>query len=267
MTRIIAKEGAVDPANQAALNIFGTLDPAAIALLLDVDGTLIDIGPSPFEVDVSAELRDTLARLYELTGGALALVSGRPIRDLDRMFAPLELPTIGGHGAELRLGGGDKVARIDDFPDDMRRHLTDAATPGSGVEFEDKGYSVALHYRKAPEHEKRLRDHIAASRAAFPTEDSVVLPGKAMLEVKRPGVNKGDGVRELMTHAPFSGRMPVFIGDDVTDEAAFAVLPALGGKGFSVSRNFDGVAGVFTSPDQVHRALRRLAGIEHAEAL
>ena len=190
-----------------------------------------------------------------MTGGALALVSGRPIRDLDLLFAPLKLPAVGGHGAEMRVSEGAVVERIDDLPEAMRRHLTDAATPGSGVEFEDKGYSVALHYRKAPEHEQRLREHVALSRAAYPAENTEVLPGKSMFEVKRPHVNKGDGVRALMTHAPFAGRMPVFIGDDVTDEAAFAVLPELGGKGFSVSRNFAGLTGIFSSPGEVRGAL------------
>ena len=249
-------------ANSAALDIFEKLDPQTIALLLDVDGTLIDIGPSPLEVEVSAALKASLARLYDLTGGALALVSGRPIRDLDILFAPMTLPAVGGHGAEMRVGPNATVARIADLPGAMRKSLTDAATPGSGVEFEDKGYSVALHYRKAPQHEERLRDHVAASRAAYPAEQTEVLPGKAMFEVKRPHINKGDGVRALMTHAPFAGRVPVFIGDDVTDDAAFAALPEMGGKGFSVSRNFAGLTGVFSSPGEVRGALQRLAGIE-----
>jgi trehalose 6-phosphate phosphatase len=251
-----------DAANSAALNFFGQLDPQSIALLLDVDGTLIDIGPSPFEVDISATLKESLARLYSLTGGALALVSGRPIRDLDMLFQPLRLPSVGGHGAEMRIGDGAQVPRVADLPEALRKTLIDAATPESGVEFEDKGYSVALHYRKAPQHEERLREHVAASRAAYPAERTEVLPGKAMFEIKRPGVNKGDGVRALMTQPPFAGRIPIFIGDDVTDEAAFAILPELGGKGFSVSRNFEGLTGIFSSPEQVRRALQRLAGIE-----
>ncbi|MCF8477139.1 MAG: trehalose-phosphatase [Pseudolabrys sp.] len=244
------------------MDSFRKLDPRAIALLLDVDGTLIDIGPSPFEVDVSATLKATLVRLVDLTGGALALVSGRPIRDLDLLFAPLKFPAIGGHGAEMRVGECAPITRIDDLPDAMRRHLTGAATPGSGVEFEDKGYSVALHYRKAPEHEARLREHVATSRAAYPAEHTEVLLGKSMLEVKRRHVNKGDGVRALMRHAPFAGRVPVFIGDDVTDEAAFAALPEMGGKGFSVCRNFTGLSGIFSSPGEVRGALQRLAGID-----
>ena len=104
-----------------------------------------------------------------------------------------------------------------------------------------------------------MRDHIAAGRAAFPAEATEVLPGKAMFEVKRPGVSKGDAVRELMAHPPFAGRVPVFIGDDITDESVFAVLPEMGGKGFSVGRYFPGLAGTFESPLQVRRALQRLA--------
>ncbi|HZL30383.1 MAG TPA: trehalose-phosphatase [Pseudolabrys sp.] len=250
-----------DAGNRSALDIFTALDPRSIALLLDVDGTLIDIGPSPFEVEVSAALKESLKRLFDLTGGALALVSGRPIRDLDMLFAPLILPAVGGHGAEMRAAS-DTITRIENLPEAMRRELTEAATPGSGVEFEDKGYSVALHYRNAPHHEERLREHVAARRAAYPAERTEVLPGKSVLEVKRQHIDKGAGLRALMTHAPFAGREPVFIGDDVTDEAAFAALPALGGKGFSVGRNFAGLTGIFLSPGEVRDALRRLAGIE-----
>ncbi len=243
----------------AATRIFAELDAAAIALLLDVDGTLIDFGPSPHQVLVSDELRDTLAQLSRATGGALALVSGRPIVDLDKLFAPLCLPAIGGHGAEMRVSA-DIVSATTPLPHDLRRQLADAATPGSGVVVEDKGYSLALHYRNGPQHEDRLREHIAAGRAAFPDEATEVLPGHAMFEVKRPNISKGDGVRELMKHPPFAGRMPVFIGDDVTDESVFAVLPELGGKGFSVRRPFAGLTGIFDSPKEVRAALRRLAG-------
>jgi trehalose 6-phosphate phosphatase len=246
--------------NAKALELFAKLDPASIAFMLDVDGTLIDIGPSPFEVDVPDLLKASLLKLYDLCGGALALVSGRPIRDLDLLFAPLKLPAVGGHGAEQRRSDSELV-RIDDLPVEMRRHLISVATPGSGIDYEDKGYSVALHYRKAPHEEERVRAHVVESRAAFPKVDSEVLPGKAMFEVKRPGINKGDGVRALMAHAPFAGRSPVFLGDDVTDEAAFAAMPEFGGLAFSVGFRFDEVAGVFSTPDDVRLALRRMAGL------
>lgn len=251
-------------ANEAASDIFAGLDAQSIALLLDVDGTLIDIGPSPNEVHVADDLPDSLVRLSLATSGALALVSGRPIADLDALFAPLKLPAVGGHGAELRVRSGDAASSVLPLSPDLRRHLAAAATPGSGIIVEDKGYSLALHYRQAPQHEDRLRSLIAAGRAAYSDEATEVLPGKAMLEVMRPNVSKGAGVRELMRRPPFAGRVPVFIGDDVTDESVFAVLGELGGKGFSVGRHFAGLAGIFNSPMDVRVALQRLAAKQQA---
>jgi len=246
-------------ANGAAMDNFTALDPQSIALLLDVDGTLIDIGPSPSDVHVSGELRDLIARLSRMTGGALALVSGRPIADLDRMFAPLRLPAIGGHGAEIRLPDGKIVHGANPLPQALRRQLAGNAKPGSGILAEDKGYSLALHFRNAPQDAGRLRASIDAGRAAFPDEATEVQSGKFLFEVKRPGVSKGGAVRALMRVAPFAGRQPVFIGDDVTDESVFALLPDLKGLGFSVGRQFAGLAGIFDSPNQVRRSLQRLA--------
>jgi trehalose 6-phosphate phosphatase len=246
-------------AKHPAMDEFAALDTRKVALLLDVDGTLIDIAPSPFEVNVPEELCRALDRLLMATGGALALVSGRPIGDLDKLFSPLKLPAIGGHGAETRLREGEVISGAKPLPPALRRLLAEAATPGSGVVVEDKGYSFALHFRGAPQQELRLKERIAAGRAAFPGEEMEVLPGKAMFEVKRPGVSKGEAVRVLMQRTPFAGRIPVFIGDDVTDESVFAILPALGGKGFSVGRSFAGVTRIFASPDEVREALRKLA--------
>jgi trehalose 6-phosphate phosphatase len=239
------------------MDIFPNLDPKSIALLLDVDGTLIDIKSSPSEAHVSSELRDLLAQLSQQTAGALALVSGRPIADLDRLFAPLKLPVIGGHGAEIRPRSGKVTLGVDPLPQAMRRRLAGAARPGNVVE--DKGYSLALHYRNAPEDKDSLRASIDEGRAAFPREATEVQLGKFMFEVKRPGVSKGDAVRALMAQAPFAGRQPVFIGDDVTDESVFAVLPAMQGLGFSVGRQFTGLAGIFDSPSDFRRALKQLA--------
>jgi trehalose 6-phosphate phosphatase len=253
-------------ANETAMGIFAGLDPRTIAILLDVDGTMIDIGPSPFDVHISDGLRRSLSRLYDLTGGALALVSGRPIRDLDFLFAPLKLPAIGGHGAEMRMQGKKIITSVPSLSQDLRGQLAQAAALDAGIEIEDKGYSLALHYRKAPEQEQPLLRQIAAKCAAFPGEATEVLPGKAMFEIKRPAVNKGESVRQLMKLAPFAGRMPVFIGDDVTDESVFEVMPDLGGKGFSVTRQFPGLAGIFASPEQVRSALHRLASGEQAKA-
>lgn len=246
-------------ASHSAIEDFAALDLASSALLLDVDGTLIDIGPSPFEVHVPDALCRSLARLHEATDGALALVSGRPIRDIDKLFSPLVLPAVGGHGAEMRLGDGRVVSSVKALPEKLRKRLALAATPGSGVVPEDKGYSFALHFRQTPQQEPRLRALAERVRAEFPGEALEVLLGKAMVEIKRSGTSKGEAVRDLMTHAPFAGRVPVFVGDDVTDETVFAMLPAMGGKGYSVGRQFGGLAGLFAAPDQVRDALSRLA--------
>jgi len=145
---------------------FARLDPARIALLLDVDGTLIDLAPSQFAVDVPESLKDSLARLLEK--GALALVSGRPIRDLDKLFAPLQRPAVGGHGAETRLRPGDAAERMPDLDVDLRRRLIAAVEGNAALEYEDKGYSVALHFRRAPQEEPRIAAHVQAALAAFP---------------------------------------------------------------------------------------------------
>ncbi len=245
-------------ANDAAVELFARVDPKKTALLLDIDGTLIDLGPTPFDVDVPDELLTSLSQLVEMTNGAVALVSGRPIRDIDLLFSPLCLPAIGGHGAEFRVRTSiHNIAPA--LSQEFREQLATAATQRLGIFVEDKGYSVAMHYRRVPQHETWLMRHIAHTCKAFADEQTEVLPGKSMFEVKRPAVNKGEAVRHLMKLAPFVGRRPVFIGDDVTDESVFEVMPDLGGRGFSVSRDVEGLSGIFRSPGQVRKALHRLA--------
>jgi trehalose 6-phosphate phosphatase len=244
--------------NGAAIERFAGSDTDRIAILLDVDGTLIELGPTPFEVHVPDELRATLAQLSRMTGGALALVSGRPIKDLDILFDPIKFPAIGGHGAEMRLHQTIRgIAPV--LSDSLRAQLSAAAALRPGIVVEDKGYSVALHYRRVPQYENWLMRHIAAACKAHADDVTEVLPGKLMFEVKRPAVNKGESVRHLMKMEPFRGRHPIFIGDDVTDESVFEVMPDLEGQAFSVTRNVEGLAGIFNSPADVRQALYRLA--------
>ncbi len=245
--------------NDAALESFAYLDVTSIALLLDVDGTIVDIAPTPDAVNVPVELCSSLARLLELTGGALALVSGRPIADLDRLFTPLKLPAIGGHGAEMRLHERENVQRAALLPQAMRRQLEEACAFDRAIVCEDKGYSVTLHYRNAPAQKERLARHIETVRAAFSQEPVEVQAGKAVFELKRPNVSKGGAVRELMAHPPFKGRRPVFIGDDETDKTLFAILPEFDGVGFSVDLVYPGLAGIFGKPADVRSALQILA--------
>ena len=223
------------------------------AVLLDVDGTLLDIAPTPLEVVVPPELIVALERLSKRTDGALAFVSGRSLAELDLFFQPLKLPAIAGHGAELRIADGS-VRRASTFLDPaLMAELAAIAEDKPGVLVEDKKWSIALHYRQAPHLGHEIRDEVAAVCARFPSTAIEILPGKSVVEVKQPSFNKGTAVRELMQTAPFAGRRPIFIGDDVTDEAAFDVMPEFNGVGFSVGREVQGIAGMFEAPSDVRR--------------
>lgn len=240
-----------------------------VAILLDVDGTIIDIAPTPREVWVPPVLCLTLSTLLDRTGGALALVSGRSVADLDLLFAPLQLPMIGGHGAEVRLspdedGNEQRTARL---PDAIKRKFAAIKSVGPGVLVEDKGFGLALHFRLAPELEQAVCDRVAAICAELPPGAVEVLPGKAVIEIKPVGFNKGTAVRQLMQQPPFAGRRPIFIGDDTTDETAFAVMPEFDGLSFSVGRMVPNVKGHFKTPEDVRQWLHGLAESDATIAL
>lgn len=229
------------------------LDLHSSAILLDIDGTLLDIAPTPLDVHVSSDLKNTLSQLAKLTNGALAFVSGRPVAEIDHLFEPPRLASIGGHGAELRYVGSPCESRIDQLiDDDIRSLLASAIAQAEGVILEDKGYSLALHYRLAPHHVDLVRNAMNTARARRrpPLE---LLPGKSVIEIKSAHFTKGTGVRELMLHPQFAGRRPIFIGDDVSDESVFEVLPEFSGLGFSVGRKIDGLAGWFETPADVRK--------------
>jgi trehalose 6-phosphate phosphatase len=230
-------------------------------LLLDVDGTLLDLAPTPREVWVPPSLRLAVTRLAEVSGGAVALVSGRLLADLDLLFAPLELPAVGGHGAELRLlaGGKPQVRRQIPLDPALKREFARVAEIGPGVLIEDKGYSIALHYRLAPELEGAVRKAVAAICAKHPSAPIELLPGKSLIEIKPRGFSKATGVRELMRWPPFRDRHPIFIGDDVTDESVFGIMAEYDGLAFSVGRAVAGVNGHFDKPEAVRDWLAHIA--------
>jgi trehalose 6-phosphate phosphatase len=201
------------------------LRAADIALFLDVDGTLLEIAPEPGAVHVPARLRRSLERLQSATGGALALVSGRALDQIDRLFAPLRLSAAGLHGLERR-NLGFKIERATPDPTALecaRRRLAAFAAANDGVLLENKGLTLALHYRKAAE----LADAAAAAAGAAVAESRgalVLLHGKMVCELKPPGVDKGRAIAAFLKEPPFAGRVPVFAGDDLTDEAGFVTI-------------------------------------------
>src|SRR6201996_9223274 len=231
-----------------------------IAILLDIDGTLLDLMPTPREVWVPPGLSETLDGLLTRTSGALALVSGRSLNDIDLIFAPDQFPAVGGHGAEMRLSTDNEAVPPHAPPMDkeLKRRLAAIAKLSPGILLEDKGYSLALHYRLAPHAEKAIYESVSLIRADLPNAPIEVLPGKFVCEIKHSGFTKATGVRELMTLTPFKGRKPLFIGDDVTDETVFAIMPDFDGLAFSVGRRARGVDGHFDAPNDVREFLARL---------
>jgi trehalose 6-phosphate phosphatase len=236
------------------------------AILLDIDGTLLDLAPTPREVWVPPGLARTLSGLLEKTAGALALVSGRSLNDIDLIFAPEQFPAVGGHGAEMRISADNESVATHAPPMDkeLKRRLAAIARLSPGILLEDKGYSLALHYRLAPHAEKAIYEAISLIRADLPNAPIELMPGKCVYEIKHSGFNKATGVLELMAHEPFRGRRPIFIGDDVTDESVFALMPDLGGLAFSVGRRAMGVADHFDEPRDVRQWLARLLDNESA---
>jgi len=229
------------------------------AVLLDIDGTLLDLMPTPREVWVPPGLAKTLRRLHERTGGALAMVSGRSLNDIDLIFAPDQFPAVGGHGAEMRIRGTDAaVSAAPPMDKELKLRLAAIAKLSPGILLEDKGYSLALHYRLAPHAEKAIYEAVSLIRADLPNAPIEVLPGKCVCEIKHAGSSKASGVHALMMHEPFKGRRPFFIGDDVTDESVFGIMPDMHGLAFSVGRRAQGVAGHFDAPADVRTFLAHL---------
>ena len=197
------------------------------ALFLDVDGTLLDIAERPDLVQVPPAIVRDLERVSRSLGGALALVSGRAITWIDDAFHPLRLPAAGQQGAEIRLAG-DAPVTIDQTIDlEVVRARVRPLQKVEGIEIEDKGLSVAVHYRRARDHASARA--LIANALANLGDDLEALPGRLVYEVKARGSNKGTAVARFAQTASFSGRMPVYFGDDHTDEYAFREVLALGG--------------------------------------
>lgn len=205
------------------------------ALFLDFDGTLVDIADRPDAIVVDPGLPALLSRVTGQLSGALAVVSGRPIAEIDSFLQGAVRPVAGMHGVERREPEGDiRVGAVPvDLIADARAQLTAFAADHDGVLLEDKRFGLVLHYRLAPD--KQLECE-ALTRAIAAGSDGrlKVQPGKMVSELKASDHHKGEAVRAFMAVAPFRGRTPVFAGDDITDEDAFAVVNEMGGVSIRV---------------------------------
>lgn len=203
------------------------------ALFLDFDGTLVEIAERPDAIRVERRLAGTLGRLSGLLGGAVAIVSGRPLAEIDRHLSPARLPAAGLHGLELRRRPDAPARRLraGGIPSQVAARLEDFAGR-NGLLLEHKGPAIALHYRNRPDLADICRSMVREAVRDVP--ELHVLDGKMVLEVKPSAGDKGRAVRTFMQRPPFRGRVPVFVGDDVTDEDGFHAANELGGFGVKV---------------------------------
>lgn len=205
-----------------------------IALFLDFDGTLVEIARTPDAVEAGRATIACLEGLVEHLGGALAIVSGRPIHEIDHYLAPLRLPCAGLHGLETRLHPDEDVVRAPVAPEieELKAALAGSGLLGRGVSIEDKGPAIAVHYRIAPDCEHAVLEVMQAAVAELP--DLHLVHGKMVVEAKPAFRDKGWAVATFMDLHPFRGRTPVFVGDDVTDEDGIRAAESVGGFGVKV---------------------------------
>ena len=227
------------------------------ALFLDFDGTLADIAAQPQAVLVHPDVLESLRTLHAALHGALAIVTGRTVADIDRFLAPLHLPLACEHGAQYRLGNGCSggVPALALAPVLAALRPLVARHPELLVEAKSAG--IALHYRLAPHLEPLCLQTLA--RALDEVPGAELMQGKCVLEVKPAGPSKGRAIADFMRQPPFAGRVPLFIGDDVTDETGFAAVQALGGLGVKVGDGATQARARLGAPADVRAWLRAAA--------
>ncbi|PHP93618.1 trehalose-phosphatase [Pantoea agglomerans] len=213
---------------------YPTLSSGQYAFFFDVDGTLAAIQSRPEAVFIPEQVIAQLQQLSALSQGALALVSGRPIEQLDALAAPWSGPAAGVHGAERRDAEGNlqRISLPVEVEQSLRAELQDAMASWPGTQLEVKGMAFALHYRQAMQHEQDVMRLAEQSVKRFP--GLALQPGKCVVEIKPAGIDKGAAISDFMQQPPFAGRTPVFIGDDLTDEKGFLAVNARQGVSIKV---------------------------------
>jgi trehalose 6-phosphate phosphatase len=212
-----------------ALNLLASPE---CALFLDFDGTLVDLAARPEQVAVAPGLLDALRALHARLDGRVAIVSGRPIAQIDALLAPLVLPAAGVHGMERRSADG--MLRCVPAPSLASVHARALALAAlhPALWVEEKYGALALHYRQAPELGPLCS--LAMGEAVRACPGLLLMEGKMIVEVKAASVSKGTAIRDFLAEAPFAGHRALFVGDDTTDEAGFAYVQGVGGLGLKV---------------------------------
>ncbi len=230
------------------------------AMFFDFDGTLAEIAPTPGAVQVRPGLIDRLRNIQEALDGAVAIVSGRPLEEIDGFLSPLQLSAAGLHGLERRgsTGSVDNIVPAKAIIETLRPELRAFAAVTPGVQLEDKRLSLALHFRSAPHQGPACHNAMrqAVDHAAGALE---ILHGKMVVELKPTGGNKGTAIEAFLREPPFTGRRPFFAGDDVTDEIGFATVNRLHGVSVCIGTKSDSAARY-----QVESVAEFFAWLDHA---
>lgn len=229
-------------------------DGTTAALFLDFDGTLVELAPEPDAIVIPADLVELLAQARERLGGALAVVSGRAVGAIDTFLHPLDLPVAGVHGSERRAADGQLVLLSTPPLDTVEQAAARLLQQHPALAVEPKRGAVALHYRQAPQLEDLCRRTMEAAVAASP--GVTLLQGKMVFEAKSSQANKGMAIGAFLQEPPFAGRVPVFLGDDTTDEAGFSVAQSHGGIGVKVGTGDTVAHQRIASPDAVRTGLK-----------
>jgi trehalose 6-phosphate phosphatase len=229
------------------------------AFFFDVDGTLAPIAATPHEASIPVTTLQILQRLVNACNGAVAIVSGRPLAEIDQLLAPLVVPAAGLHGAQWRDPGG-ATGRLD-VDEEAVLHMTRQLGPmlarHEGLLLEQKGMAFALHYRHAPECEDLVRNEM--EKLIQSQQGFVLQPGKMVVEIKPSGASKAIAIERFMQQSPFPGRTPVFAGDDLTDEAGFVTVNAQGGLSIKVGRGHTSASWRLPDPESLAEWLGGLA--------
>ena len=237
---------------------FPSLSGGRYAFFFDVDGTLAAIKAHPDEVSIPEWVRNNLQALADLSHGAVALISGRPVEQLDALAAPFHAPLAGVHGAERRDASG-KLHRIS-LPDDvvaqLHETLSSSINHWPGTQLETKGMAFALHYRQAEQYQPQILQLAESVVKRFPM--LALQPGKCVVELKPQGIDKGAAITAFMQEAPFAGRIPLFIGDDLTDEAGFHVVNAMNGISVKVGKGSSDARFRLKDVDEVYSWLEQM---------
>lgn len=240
-------------ASAALARVEGMLHAKAhVSLFLDIDGTLLDIAPTPASIRIPPGLPDILSETSKRLSGALAIVTGRPIAEADEILYPMKFTAAGVHGAELRASpDGDVAPMAPAFDVGLWNDLRLLLSAMPGITIEDKGAAIAVHYRLAPQFEHQLRAGLATLAPKYP-EQITLCEGRKVIEILPAGLSKATALQKITSLPRFAQRIPVMIGDDIADIGAFHAAESLGGIGLKVAgESFTEEEASFNSPSRV----------------